>query len=38
MEGVLSRTEAFGLREEELIEVNMALDIHIDNINTSNKK
>lgn len=33
MEGVLTYTEASQMYEEELLEVNMALDIHIDNIN-----
>ena len=37
MEQVISRKDAFELREEELIELNMALDIHIENINKKNK-
>ena len=33
MERVLTYTEASKMHEEELLEVNMALDIYIDNIN-----
>lgn len=37
MEKIISRKDAFELHEEELIELNMALDIHIDNINKQSK-
>lgn len=37
MEKVISRKDAFELHEEELIELNIALDIHIKNINKSMK-
>lgn len=38
MERVLTYSEAINMQEEELIEVNVALDIHIDNINKASKK
>lgn len=37
MEKVLTRQEAFGLREEELIEVNVALDLYIEKVNKANR-
>ena len=38
MEGVLTYTEALNMYEEDLLEINMALDIHIENINKSIKE